>query len=38
MLPPTPKPAPSGEPIKIGAIFSVTGPASPLGDPEKKTV
>lgn len=28
---------PAGEPIKIGAIFSVTGPASPLGDPEKKT-
>jgi hypothetical protein len=24
-------------PIKIGAIFSVTGPASNLGDPEKKT-
>ena len=37
--PPMPaKPAPSGEPGKIGAIFSVTGPASPLGDPEKKTV
>jgi len=30
--------APTGEPIKVGAIFSVTGPASPLGDPEKKTV
>jgi branched-chain amino acid transport system substrate-binding protein len=29
---------PSGEPVKVGAIFSVTGPASPLGDPEKKTV
>ena len=25
------------EPYKIGAIFSVTGPASFLGDPEKKT-
>lgn len=24
--------------IKIGAIFSVTGPASYLGDPEKKTI
>ncbi len=30
-------PAPEGEPIKIGAIFSVTGRSSPLGDPEKKT-
>jgi branched-chain amino acid transport system substrate-binding protein len=29
--------APAGEPYKIGAIFSVTGPASFLGDPEKKT-
>jgi branched-chain amino acid transport system substrate-binding protein len=28
----------SAEPIKIGAIFSVTGPAAFLGDPEKKTV
>ncbi len=41
-IPPRPpkavKPAPTGEPIKIGAIFSVSGPASPLGDPEKKTV
>ncbi len=41
-MPPGPvkpaKPAPTGEPVKIGAIFSVTGPASPLGDPEKKTV
>ena len=26
-----------GEPIKIGAIFSVTGPASFLGAPEEKT-
>lgn len=25
------------EPLKIGALFSVTGPASFLGDPEKKT-
>jgi branched-chain amino acid transport system substrate-binding protein len=32
------KKAPSGQPIKIGAILSVTGPNSPLGDPEKKTV
>jgi branched-chain amino acid transport system substrate-binding protein len=30
--------APSGEPIRIGAIFSVTGPASFLGEPEKNTV
>jgi len=29
---------PEGEPIKIGAIFSVTGRSSPLGDPEKKAV
>lgn len=26
------------KPLKIGAIFSVTGPAAWLGDPEKKTV
>jgi branched-chain amino acid transport system substrate-binding protein len=26
------------KPLKLGAIFSVTGPASWLGDPEKKTV
>jgi len=39
IVPPMPpdRPAPTGEPIKVGAIFSVTGPASPLGDPEKKT-
>jgi len=30
--------AASGEPVKIGAIFSVTGPASFLGAPEEKTV
>jgi len=29
--------APSGEPIKIGAIFSVTGRGAPLGEPEKQT-
>ncbi len=29
--------APGGEPIKIGAIFAVTGPASNLGAPEEKT-
>ena len=28
----------ANEPYKVGAIFSVTGPASWLGDPEKKTV
>ena len=33
-----PMPEPLGEPIKIGAIFSVTGPAAPLGVPEKETV
>jgi len=30
-------PAATLEPYKVGAIFSVTGPASFLGDPEKKT-
>jgi branched-chain amino acid transport system substrate-binding protein len=29
---------PTGEPVKVGAIFSVTGPAAPLGEPEKNTV
>lgn len=29
---------PTGEPIKIGAIFSVTGHMAPLGEPEKMTV
>src|SRR5512139_1656388 len=29
--------AAAGEPIKIGAIFSVTGPASFLGEPERNT-
>jgi branched-chain amino acid transport system substrate-binding protein len=28
---------PTGDPIKIGAIFSVTGPSAPLGEPEKLT-
>jgi ABC-type branched-subunit amino acid transport system substrate-binding protein len=27
-----------GEPIRIGAVLSVTGPASFLGDPEDKTL
>lgn len=31
---PTPAP-PQGDPIVIGAIFSVTGPGAPLGEPEK---
>ena len=31
-------PAPPVEPVKIGALFSVTGPASFLGAPEEKTV
>jgi len=26
------------EPLKIGAVLSVTGPAAPLGEPEKKTL
>jgi branched-chain amino acid transport system substrate-binding protein len=30
--------AASKKPLKIGAIFSVTGPAAWLGEPEKKTV
>ncbi len=30
-------PAPPAEPVRIGAIFSVTGPASFLGAPEEKT-
>jgi branched-chain amino acid transport system substrate-binding protein len=30
-------PGPTGEPIKIGAIFSVTGHSAPLGEPEKMT-
>jgi branched-chain amino acid transport system substrate-binding protein len=34
---PAPKAAPTGPPIKIGAIFSVTGPGAPLGEPEKMT-
>lgn len=29
---------PTGEAIKVGAIFSVTGPGAPLGTPEKETV
>jgi len=28
----------AAEPIRIGAIFSVTGPASFLGEPERNTV
>lgn len=30
-------PPASGEPIKIGALFAVTGSASPLGEPERDT-
>ena len=30
-------PAHAAEPIRIGAIFSVTGPASFLGEPERNT-
>ncbi|MEN6548228.1 MAG: ABC transporter substrate-binding protein [Armatimonadia bacterium] len=29
--------APTGQPFVIGAIFSVTGPGAPLGEPEKAT-
>jgi len=31
-------PSPSSEPVEIGALFAVTGPASFLGEPEEKTV
>lgn len=31
----TAPPAPSGDPIVIGAIVSATGPAAPLGEPER---
>jgi len=34
---PAPVPAKASEPIKIGAIFAVTGPAANLGAPEEKT-
>ena len=34
---PVPAPAKAPEPIKIGAIFAVTGPAANLGAPEEKT-
>jgi branched-chain amino acid transport system substrate-binding protein len=33
-----PAAAQDGEPIRIGSVLSVTGPASFLGDPEKKTL
>jgi branched-chain amino acid transport system substrate-binding protein len=29
---------PSGKPIKVGAVFSITGPAAWLGEPERNTV
>jgi len=32
------QPAGAAEPIKIGALFAVTGPAAYLGEPEKNTV
>jgi ABC-type branched-subunit amino acid transport system substrate-binding protein len=35
---PAPAQAPTLAPYKVGAIFAVTGPASWLGEPEKKTV
>jgi len=31
-------PTPAAEPYVIGGIFSITGPASYLGDPENKTM
>ena len=31
-------PVPQGEPIKVGAVLSITGPASFLGAPESKTL
>ncbi|MFB3819258.1 MAG: ABC transporter substrate-binding protein, partial [Candidatus Methylomirabilales bacterium] len=30
-------PAGAADPIRVGAIFSVTGPASFLGEPERNT-
>ena len=33
-----PAAAQEGEPVKVGAVLAVTGPASFLGDPEKKTL
>jgi branched-chain amino acid transport system substrate-binding protein len=30
--------AAAGEPIRLGAVFSITGPASFLGEPQKQTV
>jgi branched-chain amino acid transport system substrate-binding protein len=33
-----PGPAVAAEPIKVGAVLSVTGPAAFLGDPEQKTL
>ncbi len=33
-----PKPGPSAEPIKVGAILAISGPASFLGAPESKTL
>jgi branched-chain amino acid transport system substrate-binding protein len=33
----SPAPAQASEPIRIGAIFSITGPASFLGEPERNT-
>jgi len=35
---PTPTPAPAMETYKVGAVFSLTGPASNLGVPEEETV
>ncbi len=32
-----PAPQPTGEPIKIGALFAITGAASSLGEPERDT-
>jgi branched-chain amino acid transport system substrate-binding protein len=33
-----PPPSAAGEPVRLGAIFSITGPASFLGEPQKQTV
>lgn len=37
VVPIDPNPPASGEPIKIGALFAVTGSASSLGEPERDT-
>lgn len=35
---PVPAAAPSGDPVTIGAILSITGPFAPLGEPERSAL